>query len=113
MRTVLIITALAAIPWLANKLGASPLGTAIAALPLLVYVIHLNWSEDDPEESMLGNASEPIRRWLPLLLGAGAAAFGIGAVMLKGSSSLLSIFGWVLPFALIALVAGIINLLKK
>ncbi len=113
MRTVFLVIALAVIPWIANKLGAPAWGTALAALPLLLFLIVMNWSEDDPEENMLGSASEPVRKWLLPLLGVGALAFGIAAASLKGTSSLLSIFGWVLPIGLVVLLIGIFKFFKK
>lgn len=77
VRTVLFVVALAVLPWIAKKLSAPPWGIGVAALPLILFLVGLNWSDEDPEENMLGSASAPTRRWLLLLLGAGGVAFGV------------------------------------
>ena len=113
MRTVLLVLALAVLPWIVNKLGAPAWATAAAAAPLLLYLIGKNWHLDDPEENMLGAASEPVRKWALLILGIGGVALGIAAASMKGTTSLLAIVEWLLPFAVLFFLFALFRIFKK
>jgi fatty acid desaturase len=47
-----------------------------------------------------------------LILGVGGVAFGVAAWSLKGSSSLIGLFWWVLPVAVVVAVIALIRLFR-
>ena len=113
MRKIALLLSLALLPWFAHKLGGPKWVLLTAATPFFLLAMSMNSKEDDPEQNMFGEASEAIGKWALLLLGIGAFVFGIAAFSLKGTSSLIGIFWWVLPATLIAVLIALIGILRK
>lgn len=65
-------------PWIAVKFDASKLVTALAVAPLFLFAMTL----DDPDENLLGDASEPFRKSALAVMGVGGLALGIVVLIL-------------------------------
>lgn len=109
MTKILLLLALAIPPGLAAKFDAPKWALLLSAAPFGLLAMSMG----DSDEHLLGEGSEKAGRYLLLLVGLGGLAFGLIAWSLRGTSTLLGAFWWLLPISLVVTVVAVVRLLRK
>lgn len=109
MFKILLLVVLAIPPWVASKFDAPGWAVFLSLVPFGLLAMSMG----DSDEDLLGEASGSFGRWLFLLLALGGVAALVLTSGLRGTSSLLGVFWWTLPLALVVLVIAVLRFLRK
>ncbi len=109
MFKILLLLVLAIPPWIASKFDAPGWVLFLSLVPFGLLAMSMG----DSDEDLLGEASGSFGRWLFLLLALGGVAALVLTSGLRGTSSLMGAFWWMLPLALAVLVFAVLRFLRK